>query len=82
MKSFLDGKQAYAAPSLAAMPKGPLPQHAPTAPKAAHPHEAPGTSGSKAQVEIVKEGDKVVRIFVTCSCGERVEIECLYPAGS
>jgi hypothetical protein len=33
-------------------------------------------------VEVVKEGDKIVRLVVTCVCGERVEIECLYPAGS
>ena len=35
-----------------------------------------------ANVEAIKEGDKVVRLVVTCACGERVEIECLYPAGS
>jgi hypothetical protein len=29
-------------------------------------------------VEVVKEGDKVVRIVVKCSCGERLEVECLY----
>jgi hypothetical protein len=32
-------------------------------------------------VEVVKEGDKIVRIIVTCACGEKVEVECLYPAG-
>lgn len=36
---------------------------------------------ANAQVEVVKEGDKVVRLVVTCTCGERVEIECLYTAG-
>jgi hypothetical protein len=29
-------------------------------------------------VDVVKEGDKVVRVVVTCSCGEKTEIECLY----
>jgi len=29
----------------------------------------------------VKEGDKVVRLIVTCACGERIEVDCLYPAG-
>ena len=38
-------------------------------------------AGANAQVEVVKEGDKVVRLIVTCTCGERVEIECLYTAG-
>ena len=33
------------------------------------------------QVEAVKQGDKVVRLIVTCSCGEKIEIDCLYPAG-
>ena len=32
-------------------------------------------------VETVKQGDKIVRLVVTCSCGERIEVECLYPAG-
>ena len=36
---------------------------------------------ASAQVEVVKEGDKVVRLIVHCVCGERVEIECLYSAG-
>lgn len=33
------------------------------------------------QVEAIKQGDKVVRLVVTCSCGEKIEIDCLYPAG-
>jgi hypothetical protein len=32
-------------------------------------------------LEVIKEGDKVVRLIVVCCCGERMEIECLYPAG-
>jgi len=83
MKSFLDGKKSLDAPSLAAAPRA-LAHHVPVDQKG-HLHEAPalqGHQGSKANVEIVKEGDKIVRIFVTCTCGERVEIECLYPAGS
>lgn len=32
-------------------------------------------------VECVMQGEKVARLIVTCSCGERIEIECLYPAG-
>lgn len=34
------------------------------------------------QVDVVKEGDRVVRLVVTCGCGERVEIDCLYAAGA
>ncbi len=83
MKSFLDGKKALAAPSLVAPTKA-LAEHVPVAQKGPL-REVPAHSahqGSKAQVELVKEGDKIVRIYVTCTCGERVEIECLYPAGS
>ncbi len=84
MKPFLQGKNSVSVPSLrpptglaqrAAVswaPSGPAP-HAP-----AHAHAA--GSGS-ATVEVVKEGDKVVRLIVTCVCGERVEVDCLYPAG-
>jgi hypothetical protein len=36
---------------------------------------------ASAQVEAVKEGDKVVRLVITCSCGERIEVECIYPPG-
>jgi len=40
---------------------------------------APFESGSVGpQIEVVKQGDKVARLIVTCSCGERIEIECLY----
>ena len=39
------------------------------------------TSPVGPNVEAVKQGDKIVRLVVTCSCGERIEVECLYPAG-
>ncbi len=81
MKSFLQGKKSIeAAPlrppgaacathlSVARGPQGPLSVTTPGA--------------SSAHVEVVKEGGKVVRLVVTCTCGERVEIECLYSAGS
>ena len=29
-------------------------------------------------VEVIKEGDKVVRLIVTCACGERTEVDCIY----
>lgn len=46
-----------------------------SAPGHAHAGHAPA-------VECIRQGDKVVRLVVTCSCGERIEIECLYPAGA
>lgn len=80
MKSFLQGKKCVSTPSLRppAAPAG-------SPPRSSVPHAplsvvTPGASS--AHVEVVKEGDKVVRLVVTCVCGERVEIECLYSAGS
>lgn len=80
MRSFLAGKQALEAglnrppadPAAAAVQGGPLqlPQFGKLAP-----------TSSGASVEVVKEGDKVVRLVVTCACGERVEVECLYSPG-
>jgi hypothetical protein len=78
MKSFLDGKKSLAVSSLAPMAT-PLARH-PASTKDG-PSPEPAHPGAKANVEVVKEGDKVVRIVVTCTCGERLEIECLYPAG-
>jgi len=40
-----------------------------------------GGSAKGVNIETVKQGEKVVKIIVTCSCGERIEIDCLYPAG-
>jgi hypothetical protein len=77
MKPFLQGKKTLSIAPLRP-PHAPLKQHAPAADgsqPAAHP------AGAGWSVEVVKEGDKVTRILVTCACGERTEITCLYPAG-
>ena len=72
MKPFLTGKKAHAGESL----------------RPPQVHATPGSAGQMRpasvgpQVEAVKQGDKVVRLIVTCACGERIEIDCLYPAGS
>jgi hypothetical protein len=44
-------------------------------------HKQHGKEAAGPTVETVKQGDKIVRLVVTCSCGERIEIDCLYPAG-
>lgn len=72
MKPFLSGKRAHDAAPLRS-----LHVHKATAPVR---HATPAAEGPT--VEVVKEGDKVVRIIVNCSCGEKVEVDCLYPAGS
>jgi hypothetical protein len=73
MKPFLLGKKNHDAPPLK------------TPPPKAHAHGEQGLvrpAPTGPHVEAVKEGDKIVRLVVTCSCGERIEIDCLYPAGS
>lgn len=87
MKSFLSGKASLgSAPLSSEVQKntlGSARKHAPAAHPASgsHPH-APGGNSVGPQIELVKEGGKVVRLVITCTCGERIEVECLYPAGS
>ena len=76
MKSFLQGKRSLDLASLRAPHSGNLPAGA-----AGHPIEPGATAGVSPQIDIVKQGDKIIRIVVTCTCGERTEIECLYPPG-
>lgn len=76
MKSFLQGKRclditALKAPHTSVSLTG-------EAGKAAEPVSI---SGMSPQIDIVKQGDKIMRIIVTCTCGERTEIDCLYPPG-
>lgn len=86
MKPFLAGRNQVSAPSLQTLvesstPPAPLASQfgAPAATPAQGHAGGSGIHGST--VECVRQGDKVVRIIVTCSCGERTEIDCLYPAG-
>ncbi|MEO7598418.1 MAG: hypothetical protein ABIV50_05770 [Opitutus sp.] len=81
MNSFLQGKKV-----LSVAPLRPLPPPTSTLVTAAGsgPRSAPalhehGSAAPHPTVEVIKEGDKVVRLLMVCSCGERVEIECLYP---
>jgi hypothetical protein len=74
MKPFLTGKRSLEESAL----------------RAPHVHKAVLTTGAvrapaadaAPHVEVVKQGDKVMRIVVTCSCGEKIEVECLYPGGA
>ena len=86
MKSFLQGKKCLAIPALRlpaglAAPNSSAAPGAQRGPRHAHSPATAAAPGSP-HVEVVKEGDKVVRLVVTCACGERIEVECLYPAGS
>jgi hypothetical protein len=80
MKPFLHGKKTVAFTSLR-----PAPGMTVTAASAslegaaASPHAHAHVPKGAPTVEAVKEGDKVVRLIVTCTCGERIEVQCLYP---
>jgi len=71
MKPFLLGKKTSDTPQLRAM----------HSPMSSANHVAAQSTHGGPNVEVVKQGDKIVRLIVTCSCGERIEVECLYPAG-
>jgi hypothetical protein len=70
MKSFLQGKKSLSD----------TPLHAPVAAAALRrmAGATPAVENHGPQVEVVKEGDKVVRLIITCSCGERTEVDCIY----
>ena len=73
MKSFFSDRPDSAFPALRPL--------ADTQPEASSLGGAkPGATGHAHQpaVECIKQGDKVTRLIVTCACGERIEIDCLY----
>ncbi len=72
MKPFLTGKRSLASAPLCA----------PHIHKAGPPAGGLRPAADGPSVEVVKQGDKITRIIVTCACGEKVEVDCLYPAGS
>lgn len=79
MKPFLQGKKTLNVAPLRLPPGfGPAPK---VIASTSHPTHALSAESAGASVETVKEGDKIIRLIVTCACGERVEIECLYPVG-
>lgn len=84
MKPFLTGRQQVSVSPLKSL-DAPLSKQ-PSMRVAGHSHgaQAGGSAGgedSQPTVECIRQGDKIVRLIVSCSCGERIEIECLYPAG-
>lgn len=71
MKPFLEGKKSVPGPALR-----PFVSAAPTATSCATAGTEAGVP--RASVELIKDGDRVVRMIVHCACGERIDIECLY----
>lgn len=79
MNSFLQGKKTLtAAPLRPLSPLGNATIAGPAKPAAKTPAR-PHAETDQPTVEVIKEGDKVVRLIVVCACGQRTEIECLYP---
>lgn len=92
MKSFLEGRKASQTrtghPDLPAHPPAPPRGSSPSSRAA-----APGLSGAlqprvksgghpdhgAPEIECLRQGDRIVSILITCSCGERIELDCLYP---
>jgi hypothetical protein len=75
MKSFLHGRKAADSRLTPVAAAGP----------AALPHralEAPTQTVSVgSNVQVVKKGSMITHLIVTCACGEKIEVECLYPKG-
>lgn len=81
MNSFLQGKKTLTVPPLRPFATAARTPIASASVPAAKPGAPVNCGAPSPTVEVIKEGDKVVRLVVVCSCGERVEIECLYPGG-
>ena len=77
MKPFLSGRAQIQAANL--QPMTGVSAAEAVARAATHKHDKEAAGGPT--VEAIKQGDKIVRLVVTCSCGEKIEIDCLYPGG-
>ena len=42
------------------------------------PNKNPGDTAHKANVKIVRDGDKITQIVVVCNCGETIPLDCIY----
>ncbi|MCX6938200.1 MAG: hypothetical protein NTU80_09950 [Verrucomicrobia bacterium] len=79
MKSFLSDRARVGTPNQAAAPV-PAPAVF-SAASGKHVHRTQPEAADGTRIECVREGDRITRVIVHCSCGERIEIDCLYPAG-
>ena len=76
MKSFLSGRAQISGSSLQPLANA-IPK--PGAGLTPHAHGKDNGASAGATVQCIKQGDQVVRLIVTCTCGEKIEIDCLYP---
>ena len=80
MKSFLSDRPNSAVASLKPLVEK-FSSASAAAPRAGSPSGARPATELHAHlpaVECVKQGDRVTHLVVTCTCGERIEIDCLY----
>ena len=73
MKPFLHGRKAAESKPL------PPPPERPSALPSRDQAAVPTKVAVGPNVEIVRQGGKVTHLIFTCTCGEKIEVECLYP---
>ena len=78
MKSFLSGRQQIPAAGLQPMTNAVAKPANSGLPGHFHGNDAANSAG--ATVQCIKQGEQIVRLIVTCTCGEKIEIDCLYPS--
>jgi hypothetical protein len=78
MESFLSERKRVAMPALP--PAVNASAHAFNAVAGGTSAKASSGSGGATVplVECVREGERITRLIVTCGCGERIEIDCIY----
>ena len=83
MKDFLQNRPRVPSASGPKLPPGPdlPPPVFDAALLGAMSSRAGDGGGHDATVEAIKEGDRVVKLIVTCRCGEKIEILCAYAPG-
>jgi hypothetical protein len=80
MKPFLSGREQVSSPALQALASPVQREAGVRIVGTSHTGTVKEHQGTPS-VECVKQGDKVVRLIVTCGCGERIEVDCVYPGG-
>ena len=77
MKSFLSDRPRVGTPSHPAPAASAFALAAGGPASVAHAAHA----GESPHIECVRDGDRITRLVITCACGERIEIDCLYAVG-
>jgi hypothetical protein len=81
LQDFLTGRLATDSTTAPALPRSSV-EFQPLTPSRIGALTAPGATEAprleEPQVEIIEDGGKVRRIVVTCTCCEKIEIECEY----